>query len=243
MFHFFKYLGYIIKGAWVIPTYPLQARKYIKNKDSYSLQERYNFVKSKANKVLFKYLGAKLEVEGLEKLNKDDTYFFVPNHQGLIDPVCLINIFDDPLIFVSKKEVEKAPIIGKINYIIDSIFLDRENLRDALHMVKLCKNHLLEKRHVVIFPEGTRSKDEEVSIHSYKPGAFKCAYNTGAKIVPVVIDGSYVLLSCKKKNGNKVIKVRFLDPIDSNEYEQLNTTELAQKIENDAKNTLKEIRK
>ena len=243
MLHLFKYIGYVFRGGWLIATYPFQARKYIKNKEAYSLQERYTFVRTKASKVLVKYLGAKLEIEGLDKLNKEDTYLFVPNHQGLLDPVCLINIFEQPLIFVSKKEVEKTPIIGKINYIIDSIFLDRENLREAVNMVKLCRNHLTEKRSVVIFPEGTRSKDEEVSIQTYKPGALKCAYNTGAKIVPVVIDRSYILLSCKKSNGNKIIKIRFLDPISSEDYEKLNTTDLALKIENDAKKVLKEMRK
>ena len=139
--------------------------------------------------------------------------------------------------------MRKYPIVGKIDYIIDSIFLDRENPRDALNMVKKCKEHLHEGRNVVIFAEGTRSKDENISIHTYKPGAFKCVYGTGCKIVPVVIDKSYIPLSTKIKNTDKVIKIKFLDPINADEYEKLNTNDLALMIENRAKDTLEIMRK
>ena len=243
MLHIGKYCLYILKGAGKILFYPLLGKKYVKNKDAYPLQERYDFVKDRANEILIKYMGANLVVSGWEKIDANSTYLFTPNHQGLLDPVCLINIFDKPLIFVSKKEVETTPIIGKINYIIDSIFLDRDSPRDALNMVKLCKSYLNDKQSVVIFPEGTRSKDEEVSIHSYKPGAFKCAYGTGAKIMPIVIDGSYLFLTTKKKNPKKVIKVSFLDPIEEKDYLDKNTTELALEIENRAKIELEKMRK
>ena len=243
MLHLGKYFGYIFHGAGKILFYPFQAKKYVKNKDEYPLEERYNFVKTKANNVLNKILRVKLDVKGLEKLNKDETYLFISNHQGMLDPVCLIDILKKPAIFVSKKEVMKLPIVGKIDYIIDAIFLDRESPRDALNMVRDCKKHLNEGRNVVIFAEGTRSKDEQVSIHSYKPGAFKCAYGTGCKIVPVVIDKAYIPLSTKIKNTDKIIKIRFLDPIASDEYEKLNTTDLALKVENMSKSELELLRK
>lgn len=242
MLHIGKYFGYILRGGAKILFYPLVGRKYIKNKGSYSLQERYNFVKIRAQNVLDKVLKIKLDVKGLENLNKDETYLFVPNHQGMLDPVCLMTLFEEPAIFVSKIETKKYPVIGKINYMMDAIFLDRDSPRDALNMVRECKAHLLDNRDVVIFPEGTRSKDEEVSIHSYKPGAFKCAYGTNAKIVPIVIDKAYLPLSIKRKNTDRVIKLRFLKPIDKEEYEKMTTSELAEKIENIAKDELNSIR-
>ena len=127
----------------------------------------------------------------------------------------------------NKEAGSNNPIVGKIEKVIDSVFLDRSSVRDALIMSKACKQHLLDKKNVVIFAEGTRSKNEEKSIGEYKPGAFKCAYGTGVKIVPVVIDKSYIPLSTKIKNTDKVIDVAFLNPIESSEYENLNTTDLA----------------
>ena len=243
MLHVGKYFAYIMRGAGAILFYPFLARKYIKNKDKYPLQERYDFVKGKVNRVFSKYLKVNLEVQGIENLDEKSTYLFVPNHQAMIDPLCLIELFDKPLIFVSKKEARKMPVFGKLNYIIDSIFLDRESPRDALSMVKACKNHLTNGTSVVIFPEGTRSKDEQVSILPYKPGALKCAYGTNAKIVPIVIEGSYLFLSIKRKNPMKTIKVKILKPISNDEYERLNTTELALNIETMVKSELEMMRK
>lgn len=243
MLHIGKYFGYILHGAIKILFYPHQAKKYIKNKDNYPLKERYDFVRSKSKEVLDKILRVKLEVEGLEKLNKEDTYLFISNHQGLLDPVCLMSILDTPLIFVGKKEVKKMPVVGKINYIMDAVFLDRESPRDALNMVHTCKDYLLKGINVVIFAEGTRTKNEEKSINSYKPGSFKCGYGTQAKIVPVVIDKTYIPLSTKIKNTDKVIQIRFLDPIESREYESMTTSELASMVEELAKKELENIRK
>ena len=110
-------------------------------------------------------------------------------------------------------------------------------------MVKECQKYLNDGTDVIIFPEGTRSKNENVEIGSYKPGAFKCAYKTNAKIVPVVIDESYLPLSITRKNNKeKIIKITFLDPIESKEYEELNTTELATLVETRAKNELARLR-
>jgi len=242
MLHIGKYFGYIWHGGGKILFYPHQAKKYIKNKDEFAFKERYDFVKVKVNEIIDDILRVKLDVKGIEKLNKEDTYLFVPNHQGFLDPLCLLKLFEEPTIFVSKKEIKEMPIVGKINYIIDSIFLDRESPRDALNMARLCKKHLSDGTNVVIFAEGTRSKNEDVTINSYKPGAFKCAYGTNAKIVPVVIDKSYIPLSTKLKNTDKVIKIHFMDYINSNEYEDLSTLQLAQKVENIAKNELEKMR-
>lgn len=242
MIHIGKYLGYIFNGAGKILIYPHQAKKYVKNKDEYSLEERYGFVQDKVKEVFEDILKVKFDVQGLDKLNKEDTYLFVPNHQSMLDPLSLIYIFDTPTIFVSKKEVYKMPIVGKIDYIIDAIFLDRKSPRDALNMVKQCKEYLTNNQNVVIFAEGTRSKHKDVDIGEYKPGSFKCAYNTGAKIVPVVIDKSYVILSNKHKNTDKVIQLSFLDPIDREEYEKLSTSELATHVNDLAKKELKRLR-
>ena len=243
MIHIGKYFYYLFHGGLKILAYPHQAKKYIKNKDDYPLEERYEFVRVRASDVLTNVMGLRFNVKGLDKLDPSLTYLFAPNHQGMLDPVCLIHLLSKPTIFVSKKEIRKFPIVGNIDYIIDAYFFDRESPRAALEMVKVCHEHLINKRNVVIFPEGTRSKDEEVSIHQYKSGAFKCAYKSGAIIVPVVFDKAYLPLSSKRKNPEKVIDITFLEPILPDEYENLTTAELSEKIENLAKKELKSLRK
>lgn len=240
MKHIGKYFGYVSHGAIRVLFYPHQAKKYIKNKEEYSLKERYGFLRSKVKDVIDNILRIKLDIRGLDKLNKSDTYLIVPNHQSMIDPIALFYIFEDPIIFVSKKEAREYPVVGKMEYIADSIFLDRESPRDAINMIKSCNQYLKDNTNVVIFAEGTRSKDENVSIGTYKSGSFKCAYGTGAKILPIVFDKSYIPLSTKYKNKDKIVKVSFLDPIV--DYEDLSTNELALKVEDLAKKELEKLR-
>ena len=243
MLHLGKYFGYIAHGAARILGYIPKLNKYLKNKEEFPLTERYNHARIRVDDVLHNILRVKLQVVGFDKLDEESTYLFAPNHQGMLDPLCLINLLKDPTIVVSKKEAQKMPIVGKFIDVIDGIYLDRENPRDALRMVKECQKYLNEGTDVIIFPEGTRSKNENVEIGTYKPGAFKCAYKTNAKIVPVVIDESYLPLSITKKNNKeKIIKITFLDPIESKEYEELNTTELATLVETRAKNELARLR-
>jgi 1-acyl-sn-glycerol-3-phosphate acyltransferase len=243
MLHLGKYFGYIGHGAIRIIGYMPKINKYVKNKNVVDLEERYNHVRYRVDDVLHNILRVKLQVSGMENFDENETYLITPNHQGMLDPLCLINLLKEPVIVVSKKEAKKLPIVGKVITMIDGIFLDRESPRDALRMVKECNNHLLNKRNVIIFPEGTRSKNEEVNIGTYKSGAFKCAYKTGAKILPVVIDESYLPLSISKKNNpEKIIKISFLKPLSSEEYEKLNTTELSEMIETMAKEELVRLR-
>ena len=85
--------------------------------------------------------------------------------------------------------------------IIDVIFIDRENIRDAVKMVRACKEYLNNGINVAIYPEGTRAKDENYTISEYKPGALKPAYETKKSVVCVAIDGSYKVFSKKYKKS------------------------------------------
>ena len=52
-------------------------------------------------------------------------------------------------------------------------------------------------RSIVVFPEGTRSKNGELG--KFKGGAMKIAMETGAKIVPVYLEGTR---ECFEETGN-----------------------------------------
>ena len=52
---------------------------------------------------------------------------------------------------------------------------------------------------MVIFPEGTRSKGDEMG--EFKAGSFKLATKAKVPIIPVTIKGSYKLMEA---NGNKI---------------------------------------
>lgn len=142
---------------------------------------------------------------------------------------------------VSKKEAMKYPLVGKAIYFIDSIFIDRDNIKDAVRIIRKCKEDLNDGKNLLIFPEGTRTKDSNYMTSDYKAGALKSAYDTKKKIAVFVIDGSYKVLSAKYRDKQKVT-IKVVEIIDPSVYESKNTIELADYIKEVTNNTLKEIR-
>lgn len=155
----------------------------------------------------------KFIVNGKENIPQDEPVIYTPNHSSIFDiPAVLLNTPKPPM-FMGKKELAGVPLIGDWMEVMDCVFVDRKNkssahstLCDAIEMVK-------KGRSIVVFPEGTRSKTDEIG--EFKGGAMKIAMETGAKVVPVVIDGAREHLEATGdvKRGN--IFVTFLKPIDT----------------------------
>lgn len=237
----FKYLKVIFRGAYkILFAYP-KIRKYAKNKDKYPIEERYAYAR-KLIKIVMKAFDIDVKVEGFLEIDKKEPCLYVANHQSFMDSLTLIYLFEDPICFVTKKESRDYPFVGKVCHFIDCIFLDRENLRDSIRMIKECKEKLNNGVNVCIFPEGTRTKDENFMPADYKAGALKCAYDTNKKIVVLTLDGSYKALSTKYK-GKLVINVKVSEIIDPSVYKEKGTTELADYIKQKTFETLSELRK
>ncbi len=155
--------------------------------------------------------GVEFVVEGKEKVPTNEPVIYTPNHEGLFDiPAVILGAPAVP-VFMAKKEIASFPLVKDWMWVMDCVFVDRKNktqarssLHDAIEMVK-------KGRSIVVFPEGTRSKNGQLG--KFKGGAMKIAMETGAKIVPVYLEGTR---ACFEETGNVTsgsIKVRFLDPI------------------------------
>ena len=86
------------------------------------------------------------------------------------------------------------------------------------------------KNSVILFPEGTRSKDG--NLQAFKSGAFRLALETGCDILPVVLKGTHYAI---KKGGltihrNKNIKAIVLDPLPFESFMNLDSKEAAAKV-------------
>ena len=237
----FKYVKAFFKGLYkILLAYP-KIRRYAKNKDKYPIEVRYAFAR-KLIKILIKSFDVDVKVEGLEKIDDNDNYMFVCNHQGFMDALIFVYLFEKPISFVSKVEARKYPIVGKVIYFIDAIFIDRDNIRDAVKMVKTSKEYLSIGRNVAIFPEGTRTKDPNYMTGEYKAGALKPAYETKTNMAIAVIDGSYKIFS-KKYTKDLKVTVEIIDVLTSDMYLDKNTSELSKEIQDKTNLKIKEIRK
>lgn len=237
----FKYVTAFFRGLYkILWAYPKICR-YAKRKDKYPFEVRYAYIRKLVN-VVFKSFKVEVDARNLEKLSFNDTYLFVCNHQGVMDALTLVYLFEKPMTFVSKVEAKKIPIIGKACEAIDVIFIDRENIRDAVKMVKTSKEYLNVGRNVAIFPEGTRTKDANYMTGDYKAGALKPAYETKKNMAVAAIDGSYKIFS-KKYNKDLKVVVDVIEVLDYENYISKNTGDLAMEIQTKTNEKIRQIRK
>jgi 1-acyl-sn-glycerol-3-phosphate acyltransferase len=124
--------------------------------------------------------------EGAENLPAEGA-ILVANHQSLVDIPLLLAAFDREIRFLAKHELGRIPVFGRSMRAAGNLFVDREDPRDAVRVIREAGTAMRRGEMIVIFPEGTRSSDG--SIGEFKPGAFFIARKTGAPLVPVYIGG------------------------------------------------------
>lgn len=145
---------------------------------------------------LVRLSGSNVEVIGEEHVPQDGSYLFVSNHQGNFDVPLLLGYIKKPKSFISKAEVKKMPIIGSWMDEMNCVFMDRSNVRQSLKAIQQGAKYLKEGTSIVIFPEGTRSKGDEIG--EFKAGSFKLATKSGVPVIPVTIKGSYRIMESQK---------------------------------------------
>jgi len=130
--------------------------------------------------------GWRVRTEGLERLPEGGA-ILVSNHQSLLDIPLFLSVFRKEIKFLAKRELGEIPLFGKAMACAGNLFVDREDPRDAVHVMREAVRRIRKGQVVVIFPEGTRSADG--SIGEFKPGAFYLAQKAGVPVFPVYIDG------------------------------------------------------
>jgi 1-acyl-sn-glycerol-3-phosphate acyltransferase len=180
--------------------------------------------------------------EGRAKAVKGTTYVVISNHQSILD-ILFINTLGYRLKWISKIENKKIPILGWYLGMADYIPVDRGNEESKLIMIEKSLNCLRNSTSIMIFPEGTRSKDGEIGF--FKRGAFQLAIQAGVPILPIVIDGTGGILP---KHGmifgtGHDVKLKVLDPVQPEAFGTENPDELALKFSSIIKEALLYLRK
>ncbi len=129
-----------------------------------------------------------VEVSGKENIKKGESYVIVANHQSQYDIFLLYGWVGVDFKWIMKKELRNAPFIGYASAKVGHIFLDRSSPRAAVKSIKESKKQLVNGTSVVIFPEGTRSRDGR--LREFKKGAFNIARQLELPILPVTIVGT-----------------------------------------------------
>ncbi|GAA6237961.1 MAG: lysophospholipid acyltransferase family protein [Spiroplasma phoeniceum] len=142
----------------------------------------------------------------------DKGCLMIANHQSNVDPALLFALNDfnktAPCAFIAKKELQDNRTYRNFLTLIDVLFLDRENPRQALEVIKEANDLIRVPRTMVVFPEGTRSRRQEMG--EFHAGSFKIAQKAHVPIIPVSIINSYPIFNKEfKKRGKKYVHVVF----------------------------------
>ncbi len=159
----------------------------------------------------------RVRVDGRQRLRDDRPTVFVANHLSLVDILVLFRTFAD-FKWVSKIEIFRIPVIGWNMRLNDYIPIDRGNRESALNMLRLCEEALGRGSPIMMFPEGTRSRDGR--LRPFKPGAFELALRTGSPIQPILIEGSGAALPKHGLvlRGRHPITITILDPLEPERF-------------------------
>lgn len=189
------------------------SRKIKKFQDDqrYGEQFKNDYVLSRAKKML-KLLNIDLEVIGYDNLPKNPV-LLTPNHSSSVDPVLMVAALENPeqggdnvnpkSVFIAKEELRKNKRVRGYADILNTFYIDRKNPRQALEVLDEFVEHAkATKKHMVVFPEGTRSQDGQLL--EFHGGSFKIAKKAFLPVVPVTINNALSATDLNRKGRLKV---------------------------------------
>ena len=184
----------------------------------------------------------KINAEGTEKMPEDRPVMLVCNHQHDFDPVIMYYLFPNKkLAFIGKKDIyTEMPFVAKAMHRLDCLPIDRENDRAAaVTIVKAIKYAKEGRASIAVFPEGYTSKTDELL--PFRNGCFKIATKARVPIAVCTINNTKQI----EKNILKrktVVEFRLLDVICPEQFEDMNTTEIGDKIHNMMQESLAKLK-
>ena len=144
----------------------------------------WSFAKLQARN-LCRALGVSVTVSGGDLVAEGGPYIFTPNHQAHIDIAALLGFLPGNNRFASKKELIDEPVLGAVMRTLGMLPVDRDDPMKSIEVL----NRAVEAGHsIVIFPEGTRSRDG--NLLPFKKGPFVAAIEMGFPVVPVILKGT-----------------------------------------------------
>jgi 1-acyl-sn-glycerol-3-phosphate acyltransferase len=161
--------------------------------------------------------GIPVDVRGISEIDPDRSYIYMSNHLSNFDiPVLLAHL---PVQFrwLAKAELFRIPLFGRAMRGAGYISIDRFDRKSAFASIEEAANRIRQGVSVMIFPEGTRSRDG--CLQSFKKGGFVLAVDSKVPVVPLVIRGTQTIMP----KGSRLIhpnpvELQICQPIATSDY-------------------------
>ncbi|WP_428898338.1 1-acyl-sn-glycerol-3-phosphate acyltransferase [Parelusimicrobium proximum] len=150
-----------------------------------------------------------------------------PNHSSILDILCMSEFGMKDIVFAAKGWPFKVPFMGK--YLSASGGIRTDNMESFAAFKAEAEKRFCKGLKIIIFPEGTRSKDG--SVGRFRSGAFALAIDCGVPVIPVALKG---LDKAIPKNGFWVsasdVRLTMLAPVSNYEKYGNNALKMAKYV-------------
>ncbi len=170
----------------------------------------------------------RVRYSGRENIPAAGGVLVVSNHQSHLDPPLVGIGCARHLNYLARDTLFRFAPFGWLIHSVGAIPIDREGV--GLSGIKESLRRLKRGEMVLVFPEGTRTRDGRIS--PFRPGFTALAVRSGASILPVAIDGAFQAWPrWRPFPGRGRIRVHFGKPMTPDEIAALDERDLLAKVE------------
>lgn len=128
-----------------------------------------------------------IEVEGIDRIPREDPFILIANHQSALDPILIQAICPRPIHTMAKSTQFSSPLVAQIMYRLNSFpvrryRIDPQAVRHALRVLD-------SDEPVGIYIEGERTWDGR--LQRPRLGTVRLILKAGVPVIPCTIDGAY----------------------------------------------------
>ncbi len=214
---------------FLILSIPLLIAEWIIGKFNRPLKDRSSLaIVSWGFRQVARLSGTRVIAIGEENIPKDTAVLYVGNHRSFFDIVLTYGRMTSLTGFVSKKEMNRYPLLSHWMRNVHCLFLDRDNIKEGLKTILEAIEKVKNGISIFIFPEGTRNKTNDTFL-PFHAGSFKIAEKGNVPIIPVTIVNSAAVFEDhlpKVKKATVVIeygKPVYLDELDKETRKNIST--------------------
>ena len=167
----------------------------------------------------YRLAGIRVRAVGREQLEPGRAYLFMANHTSNLDPPVITSLLGRRIAIIAKQELFKIPLFGYAMRKASFVAVNRADRRSAVESVGNAVHVLQSGLGMMVFPEGTRSRDGRLL--PFKKGPFHLAMEAGVPVAPITVVGSHRAWpkgSAKLRAGE--IVVYFHQPIDPRRFKR-----------------------
>lgn len=171
-------------------------------------------------------LMVKFRLHNPEKMPRSGAVVITPNHYSNIDPV-VIGVATWYLgrlpRFMAKASILKVPVLGWILLKSGQIPVERGGSTRSSAALNAAKELVSKERAVIVYPEGSLTRDPDIWPMRGKSGAVRLALELGIPVIPIAHWGTQNLMARYSKKINvfprHTIDVKVGDPVDLSEFQ------------------------